>query len=139
MAAHGRSRQTAASPQAIWRLWSDPATWHEWNPSVQRMSMNGPFANGTTGQMFTPAGRTHDIQLDDVQAGKSFDLKTAVLPGTRFTFHCEVTPANTGSTISQSLSMSGPLAFVFSPLAGDRIASTFEGVLEGLAKRAEGS
>ena len=103
------------------------------------MAMNGPFASGTTGQMFTPGGQTHNIQLDNVQAGRSFDLQTAVLPGTRFTFHCEVTPAGTGSTITQSLSMSGPLAFIFSPLAGDRIASTFVGVLDGLATKAEAS
>lgn len=34
--------------------------------------------------------------------------------------------------------MSGPLAPVFSPMMGDRVAASFEPLLEGLAKKAEG-
>jgi hypothetical protein len=102
------------------------------------MEMNGPFANGTTGVMHTPAGQHHQIQLANIQPERSFDLQTAALPLTRFTFHCEVSPgASGGSTISQSLAMSGPLAFLVEPMAGDRIAETFEPVLKGLADKAE--
>ena len=139
MAAYGRSRETQASGEAIWRLWSDPQTWHDWNPNVQRMEMDGAFANGTTGVMHTPAGQHHHIQLANVQSGRSFDLITSALPLTQFTFHCEVVPSNTGGTISQSISMSGPLAFIFGPMAGDRIAASFEDLLKGLAEKAEGA
>lgn len=138
MATHGRSRQTRASAETIWRLWSDPPTWHEWNPNVQRMDMDGPFANGTTGVMHTPAGQHHHIQLANIQPGRSFDLETTAIPLTHFTFHCEVVPAASGSSISQSINVSGPLGFIFSPLAGDRIAASFEPLLKGLADKAEG-
>lgn len=137
MATHARSRQTRASAETIWRFWSDPQTWHEWNPNVQRMDMNGPFANGTTGVMHTPAGQHHQIQLANIQPGRSFDLETAVLPLTRFTFHCEVVPNASGSSISQSIGMSGALAFFFAPMAGERIAASFEPLLKGLADKAE--
>ena len=33
--------------------------------------------------------------------------------------------------------MTGPLAFVFSPLAGDRIAASFDPLLKGLSDKAE--
>jgi hypothetical protein len=138
MGLHGRSRESTASPTAIWQLWSDPRTWQDWNPNVQRMEMVGPFVSGTTGVMHTPAGQHHQIQLANVQPGKSFDLETQAIPLTRFTFHCEVKPKAAGSRISQSLRMSGPLAFFFSRMAGDRIASTFEPLLKGLADKAEG-
>jgi uncharacterized protein YndB with AHSA1/START domain len=137
MAAHGRSRQTRASAETIWRLWSDPATWNEWNPNVQRMAMDGAFINATTGVMYTPAGQQHHVRLTNIQPGQSFDLETQVIPLTHFTFHCEIVPGANGSTISQSLSMSGPLAFVFSPLAGERIAASFEPLLKGLSDKAE--
>jgi hypothetical protein len=137
MAQHGRSRDTSASPKTIWRVWSEPRTWQEWNPNVQRMEMNGPFASWTTGVMHTPAGQHHQIQLTNVQPGKSFDLETRVIPLTHFTFHCEVEPGSKGSRISQSLRVSGPLAFVFGPLAGERIASSFEPLLKGLSDKAE--
>jgi uncharacterized protein YndB with AHSA1/START domain len=138
MATHGRSRQTRASAQSVWQVWSDPSTWHEWNPNVERMEMNGPFANGSTGVMHTPAGQHHQIRLTNIQPGRSFDLETKVIPLTEFTFHCEVVPNAGGSTVSQSLNVSGPLGFVFSPLAGDRIAASFEPLLKGLADKAEG-
>jgi uncharacterized protein YndB with AHSA1/START domain len=136
-APHGRSRQTRASPEVIWRIWSDPQTWHEWNPNVQRMEMNGAFANGTTGVMHTHAGQHHQVELTNIQPGRAFDLQTSVLPLTRFTFHCEVVPNPNGSTISQSVAMSGPLAFLFAPMAGERIAASFEPLLQGLADKAE--
>ena len=101
------------------------------------MEMDGPFANGTTGVMHTPAGQHHHIQLANIQPGRSFDLETAVLPLTRFTFHCEVVPDAGGSTISQSIGMAGPLAFFFAPMAGERIAASFEPLLKGLADKAE--
>ena len=137
MATYGRSRASTASPSAVWRVWSDPDTWHEWNPNVRRMTMHGPFADGTTGEMATNAGRTHAITLANVQPGRSFEVHTSVLPLTRFTFHCEVAASGPGSTVSQSVSMSGPLAPVFGPLAGERIAASFEPLLEGLARKAE--
>jgi hypothetical protein len=137
MAVHGRSRQTRASADAIWRFWSDPSTWHEWNPNVQRMEMNGPFEDGTTGVMHTPAGQHHQIQLNNVRPGRAFDLDTNVIPLTHFRFHCEIAPGASGSTISQNLNITGPLAVVFSPLAGERIAASFEPLLEGLAEKAE--
>jgi hypothetical protein len=101
------------------------------------MEMNGPFADGTTGVMHTRAGQHHQIRLARIQPGHAFDLETAVLPLTRFTFHCEVVPNATGSTISQSVAMSGPLAFLFAPMAGERIAASFEDLLKGLAEKAE--
>jgi hypothetical protein len=137
MAAYGRSRQTSAAPEAIWRLWSDPATWQDWNPNVQRMEVNGPLADGTTGIMHTPAGQHHQIGLANVRSGQSFDLETSVIPLTHFTFHCEVVPRAGGSTISQHLTISGPLGFVFGPMAGERVAASFEPLLAGLAAKAE--
>jgi hypothetical protein len=137
MAVHGRSRQTRASAETIWRLWSDPLTWNEWNPNVQRMEMNGAFVNGVTGVMHTPAGRLHQVRLTNIRPGQAFDLETQAIPLTSFTFHCEVAPGTNGSKIGQSIKMSGPLAFVFSPLAGERIAASFEPLLKGLSDRAE--
>ena len=139
MATHGRSLDTAASPAAVWALWSDPPSWHLWNPDVQQVTLNGAFGDGTTGTMISGGGRRHEIELTNVKNQQSFDLLTSALPGARFLFHCQVTPRTSGSTISQSLSMSGPLAPVFDPLMGERIAASFEPLLRGLAQKAEQS
>ena len=139
MATYGRSLDTTALAETVWRIWSDPSTWAEWNPDMESCSIDGPFQSGTPGKMRTRSGGAHDFTLADVRPGESFRLQTRAMPGTLFSFHCSVKPAGGGgSTISQELSMSGPLAPLFSRMAGPRIAESFPAILQALARRAEG-
>ena len=137
MAEHGRSRETKASPEVVWGIWSDEATWRTWNPDVVSIMLDGPFQSGTTGKMTTKAGGTHSIRLDNVKVGRAFDLVTSPAPLSTFHFKCRVEPTRTGSRIAQAVAMSGPLGGVFSALMGERIAAGFEGILAGLAGAAE--
>jgi hypothetical protein len=50
------SIETAASPDAIWRLWSDVVGWPEWNADIEHIEISGPFAAGSTITM-TPIGQ----------------------------------------------------------------------------------
>lgn len=139
MASNERSVETSASPQAAWKLWSDPTTWPEWNPDVQSMTLNGPFAAGTTGTMKTKQG-TRAVQLTEVVPGKSFRLETTVIPLTRFAFECKVSAGPGGkTTISQSIMVGGPLGGVVGGMMGRQIADTFPALLQGLARKAEAS
>lgn len=52
------SVDTAAAPDAIWRHWSDMAAWPQWNDGIEKITIDGPFAVGTTFTM-TPRGRAH--------------------------------------------------------------------------------
>lgn len=138
MAAHGKSMEAQASPDRVWEIWSDVSTWPRWNPDVQAIEISGPFASGTTGTMTTKSGGSHAITLQGVQPGRSFRLETAAVPLTRFAFECEVKPrGQTASTISQSITMRGPLGAVFSAMMGKRIAESFGPILSGLKAEAE--
>src|SRR5713226_8133232 len=137
MATHARSFVTIAPPSTVWRVWSDTSTWPQWNPDVTSVVLQGPFETGTTGLMTTKQG-SHSIELDDVQTGKGFTVRTQAVPLTEFLFRCEIGPsASGGSVISQSLTMVGLLAPIFSPLMGNKISETFPALLRGLASYAE--
>ena len=139
MASNERSVETVASPQTVWKVWSDASRWQEWNPDVQSMTLNGPFAAGTTGTMKTKQG-TRAIELTEVVPGKSFRLETAVIPLTRFAFECQVGAGPTGKTIiSQGIRVGGPLGGVVGGMMGRQIADTFPALLQGLARKAEAS
>ena len=139
MASNERSVETTASPQAAWKIWSDTSTWPEWNPDVQSMKLNGPFAAGTTGTMKTKQG-TRAIQLTEVVPGTSFRLETTVIPLTRFAFVCKVSPGSGGkTTLSQAILVGGPLGGLVGGMMGKQIADTFPALLRGLARKAEGS
>jgi len=139
MADNMRSVETSASPAAVWKIWSDTSTWQEWNPDVQSMILNGPFAAGTTGTMKTKQG-TRQIQLAEVVPGRSFRLETSVIPLTRFAFECQVAAGATGkTTISQAIRVGGPLGAVVGGMMASQIANTFPALLQGLARKAEAS
>src|ERR1700716_3971928 len=97
MANNERSVETSASPATVWQVWSNTATWQEWNPDVQSMTLNGPFATGTSGTMTTKQG-TRQVQLTSVVPGRSFQLETTVIPLTRFAFECQVIAGPAGKT-----------------------------------------
>jgi len=139
MAEQQRSVETKASPEAVWRIWSDTSTWPQWNSDVQAMALNGPFAAGTTGTMKTKQG-TRQIQLTDVVPGKSFRLETTVIPLTRFAFECQVAAGPAGNTtISQGIRVGGPLGGLVGGMMSRQIADTFPPLLQGLARKAEAS
>ena len=136
MATYERSRETSAAPDRVWQIWSDTSTWPQWNPDIRAITLDGPFVSGTTGSMTTGQG-THKIHLENVVAGRSFDLVTSPVPATTFRFHCEIAPSGSGSRISQSVSMSGLLAPIFGPMMGNRVAKSFEPILAALGGAAE--
>jgi Polyketide cyclase / dehydrase and lipid transport len=136
--AHNCSRETSASPEAVWNIWSKPDAWPEWNPDVQEIKLNGPLAAGTTGTMRTKRGGAHPIRFESVESGKSFQLQAAAIPGAKFHFRCTIEPlASGGSRISQSISMSGGMAWLYGPMIGSKIAQSFEPILAALAQKAE--
>jgi uncharacterized protein YndB with AHSA1/START domain len=139
MADNQRSVETSASSAAVWKIWSDTSTWAEWNPDVQSMTLNGPFAAGTSGTMKTKQG-TRQVQLTEVVPGRSFRLETTVIPLTRFAFECEVVAGPAGkTTISQAIRVGGPLGGLVGGMMGSQIANTFPALLQGLARKAEGN
>ena len=137
MTAHGHTLDVNAPSEAVWRIWSEPATWGQWNPDVQSVTLDGPFAAGTTEVMVNKTGRRHDIRIASVTPGRSFRLEARPIPLTRFDFTCEVEPAGEGrSRISQRVSFGGPGA-ILGPMMGKQVSASFPGILRALAERAE--
>jgi uncharacterized protein YndB with AHSA1/START domain len=135
---YGTSVETSASPEKVWRVWSDMSTWGEWNPNVSTMDWTGGFVSGSTGVMNTRAGQHHKMQLVEVQPGRAFALLTAVVPGTSFRFNCRIEPSSNGKTrVGQTVEVHGPLGPVLGGVLGPQVAKDFGALLENLARKAE--
>jgi polyketide cyclase/dehydrase/lipid transport protein len=137
MAEYGTSVETSASPDKVWKIWSDMSTWGDWNPNVSTMDWSGGFQSGTTGVMNTRAGQHHKMKLVDVQPGRSFALETSVVPGTTFRFNCRIEPAGTKTRVGQWVEVNGPLGPVMRGMLGPQVSKEFPTLLSNLARRAE--
>ena len=53
---HSRTVTTSATAHDVWALWSDPGSWHCWDPSVECVALEGHFAEGAAGTMVLTGG-----------------------------------------------------------------------------------
>jgi uncharacterized protein YndB with AHSA1/START domain len=66
------SIEASLGPEAIWRAWADVERWPAWNADIARISINGPFATGSTIAM-TPKGQgTVDLRITEAVEGERF-------------------------------------------------------------------
>lgn len=61
------SVRTTASPADVWALWSDVGSWHCWDPAVERVALEGHFAEGAAGTMTLSGGVEAPFVLDIVE------------------------------------------------------------------------
>ena len=66
---HTGSISTTAPAAAVWALWSDTASWPDWDPSVLAVSLAGPFEAGTTGTMTLAGPFEVPVSLEVVEPG----------------------------------------------------------------------
>jgi uncharacterized protein YndB with AHSA1/START domain len=129
--------ETAASPEAIWRLWSDVASWPEWNADIEQISMSGPFAAGSTIAM-TPAGQDPvELRIAEAVEPERFideaDLGDVVVR----TIHQIERLEGDRSRVTYRMEITGPAAETVGPELGPQISADFPEVLAALAQRAE--
>ncbi|MFF2557331.1 SRPBCC family protein [Nocardia sp. NPDC058058] len=130
------SAETTVDAAALWRSWSDPNRWPEWNPGIESFELDGPFAVGTSFRMTSPEGDTVELRFveiidgelwSDVFAGEGLEVRTehrltALGDGrTRVTYRTEIT---------------GPAADTAGPEVGPQITADFPEVVHGLIKHA---
>jgi hypothetical protein len=136
MASAGAWLTTTAAPQTVWAIWSDMATWAQWNPDVLSAGLDGPLAVGATGTLVTKQAR-HKITIVALVPGRSFALEARPMPGMALRFTCEIEPQGAGSRFGQSVAVGGIAGAVLGNPMAKQIAKTFPPILDALKTRAE--
>ncbi len=131
-------KDTDAAPAKVWRIWSDVDRWPDWNPDMNQSRLDGPLRLGTTGMIDTKSGGKHDVVITHYEDGKSFELESTALPGTKMAIRATVTPTEAGTRITQGFEPRGLLAPVVGPMMSGSILKTFNSVLDGLKRKVEG-
>jgi uncharacterized protein YndB with AHSA1/START domain len=137
MAFREASLDTKASPAVVWRVWSDVNQWPQWNPDMNASRLDGPLKLGATGMINTKSGGKHDVVVTHYEDGRSFELESTALPGTKMAIRATITPSGDGSRITQGFEPRGLLAPIVGPMMSGQILKTFNAVLGGLKQRVE--
>lgn len=137
MAFREASLDTKASPAVVWRVWSDVNQWPQWNPDMNESRLDGRLKLGATGMINTKSGGKHEVVVTHYEEGRSFELESTALPGTKMAIRATITPSGSGSRITQGFEPRGLLAPVVGPMMSGQILKTFAAVLSGLKQRVE--
>ena len=137
MAFREASLETSAPPDRVWQVWSDVNRWPDWNPDMKASHVDGPLKLGATDNIDTRSGGKHDVVVTHFEQGRSFELESTALPGTKMGIRATITPSGSGSRITQGFEPRGLLAPIVGPMMGGAILKTFNSVLNGLKQKVE--
>lgn len=129
---------TTATPDELWRHWSDVAAWPEWNHGIAEIRIDGPFAAGTTFVMTPPGDEPIRLRLVEVVPRELFTDEMDAGDFVVRTVH-RLQPAGDGTTrVVYRTEITGPAADQVGPQLGPAITADFPEVLAGLVERAAG-
>jgi hypothetical protein len=112
---HSATVTTTASPAAVWRLWSDIATWSDWDPAVEAVSLNGLFEVGTAGTMTLRGGIEAAFTLEVVEPDARYLDQLAIGDLTIRIDHV-VRATTDGAEVTVSTTIDGPGADDIGPM-----------------------
>jgi uncharacterized protein YndB with AHSA1/START domain len=132
------STETSAAPDVVWRLWSDIAAWPQWNDGIEKITVDGPFAVGTSFTMTPPGDEPVRMRLAEIVPGELFADEMDAGDFIVRTVHRLESAAGGRSRIVYRTEITGPAADQAGPELGPAITADFPEVLASLAQRAEG-
>jgi len=128
---------SAVPPSAFFDRWADMATWPEWSADVEWARLEGPFAVGTTGVLKPKKGPKTKFVIEQLDPDRAY-VDVSRLPGARLAFsHLVTTHAGGGCSIDVTISMSGPLAWLWTLLLAKGFRETTQSDLDQLVALAE--
>jgi Polyketide cyclase / dehydrase and lipid transport len=127
------SVETSAPVEVIWQVFSDVGTWKSWNPGIESIAIEGPFASGTWFSMKPPGQDTLRSRLIEVRQNECFVDETCVGELIVRVAHRiqRLGPAST--RVTYSVEAQGPDAAEI----GAAVSADFPDVLASLAALAE--
>ncbi len=116
--------EAGVNPASIWQqAYADAAAWPKWNAEIKRAQLDGPLAQGAKAKIVFGAGlrlRFHVVEFED---GQLFTDESR-LPGARMGHRHLVEPTQTGSRLTNTIYIEGPLMALWRRIMGPAAART---------------
>lgn len=131
-----QSVQTAAQPEAIWRVWADLPAWPTWNLDLEYVEADGPLVVGTTLTLGERGVGPVKSRVTDVVEGQSFTI-TIDLDGATLSVVYRVAIWAGSTRVYHRMVVEGPNDQVIGQQMAPLVAERIPNVLQELSRRAE--
>jgi len=75
---------TKASPETIWKIWTEVHNWKDWDTGLKDAVMEDAFELGAGGKIISLEGRTSKFKVVAFKTNKSYTFKTKLPLGALF-------------------------------------------------------
>lgn len=130
--------ETRASPEAVWRVWTDVAGWPAWDTELESARLSGAFDTGATGVLKGRGNPESGFTLEAVEAGRSYRFVTQLPLGGRLVIDRTLTPLERGTRFRHHVRFEGFGGAVLSLFLGGRYRAALPGVMARIGALAEG-
>jgi len=125
-----------APAEIVWELWTDVEHWNVWDHGIAWSRIEGAFEKGAHGVLKPKSGPKSKFTLVEVQKGKRFkDISR--LPLCTIEFDHQLTPEQGRVRVTHSISLVGPLSFLFTRILGKQFSHDLAAAVKTLASLAE--
>ena len=132
--------ETKASPDNIWRLWTDVSTWAAWDGGLKSASMDSAFEVGAVGKIVPLKGSVVPFMVTAATPKTSSSFVTK-LPFAQLNIERSLValPESSGTRFTHYVSFTGPLRQVWGYILGRGFRKELPKTMAKLARLAEGS
>jgi hypothetical protein len=128
--------KTSASPETIWRIWTDVEHWSAWDTELYNANLDGLFRLGAIGKLTPKTGRVATFKISQFSLGKSYTF-TVELPLCKLNIYRYLRNEPDGAYFTHEVSFNGVLAMGFGLLLGRKFQSQLPTVMENIKRIAE--
>ena len=134
---HSMSFEGVTAAQ-IWRVWSEVDQWHTWQPDIEYARLEGqPFEAGKVFRFRPKGGPELGIEITEAKPLAGYADLTR-FPGAKMLDSHEIVDHGSRIEIRNTLSVSGPLGFLWRKLVAEGVAAGIEDQTRRMIERALG-
>lgn len=130
------SKETKASPSAVWQLWADVKNWKIWDKDVLESSLEGTVEIGTKGILKPTSGPKANFVLTEVEENRKF-VNQMKLPLASIDFIHQMVKRSDSVVVIHRIEIKGLLAPLVGATLGQQLKAGVPSAVENLVRLAE--
>ncbi len=133
---YAHSILTTASPETIWKLWTDVKNWKSWDEAVQDSTITGDFKTDAEGMVTSEKGPKAKFTIASCTPNFSYTLDTKLLFAHLYVRRL-IGYHNNKSIITNEIWIEGPLSSFWWTIIGKKYLAMLPNIMDRFKKIAE--